>query len=105
MQVTINDTKEATCKFFAIQDRQFRNAVNASLYTDKEKTRALGMKHALELVYTSKGVHVNYNKTGITIKVDGAIVVDKKGLKMLEQDWAGRGITKKLTAQGVIYAM
>ncbi len=98
------DTKEATVKWWAARDASMRNIANASLYTDKQKTRAERMKLALEMVYAAKGVHINYRKTKIAVKVDGALVRRKGDLKQLEADWTKQGVIKSVSAQGVIYS-
>ena len=105
MKIRTAEVKEANYKFFAINDRRQRNAVNASLHSQKEKTRAEAMKYALELVYSNKGVHVNYNKKSISVKVDGARVRNNLDLAYLEEQWQGQGVTKLVTEQGVTYTL
>ena len=53
MQTRKLDTQEANVKWFAARDARMRNIANASLYTDKQKTRAERMKLALEMVYAA----------------------------------------------------
>jgi hypothetical protein len=105
MRIKTSDVKEAKCKFFAVNDRKMRNAVNSTLYTDAQKTRAIAMKYALEEVYYCKEVHVNYNKTYISIKVDDGRVRDRLQLGRLEEQWQERGVTKLVTAQGISYKL
>jgi len=64
------DTKEATVKWWAAQDASMRNIANASLYTDKQKLRAERMKLVLGEVFSAQGIHINYRKTKIAVKVD-----------------------------------
>lgn len=104
MQTRKLDTQESPVKWFAAQDARMRNIANASHYTQQQRTKAERMKLALELVYAAKGVHVNYRKTKIAVKVDGAIVSNKRQLKQLEADWTKQGIVKSVSAQGVIYS-
>ncbi len=61
------------------------------------------MKLVLELMYDSKGVHINYRKKFITIKVDQPKVVDSKNLNSMEKQWAKDNISKLTSAQGIIY--
>jgi hypothetical protein len=103
MQVRVQEQQEARTKWWAVNDRRLRNYVNRTLWTDAEQARAEGMRYALELAYSNKGVHVNYNKTCISVKVDGARVRDNKALGYLEQQWQERGVTKVVTAQGITY--
>ena len=103
MQAMTLDTKEADFKWWAAQDARMRNIKNASTWTDADKTRAERMKLGLALVYGNKQIYIAYGKRGISIKVDGAYVVDRKNLALLEQDYDKVGIKKKITPQGVIY--
>ncbi len=104
MQTRKLDTQEANVKWFAAQDARMRNIANSTLYTQQQRNRAERMKLALELVYAAKGIHVNYRKTKIAVKVDGALVRRKGDLKQLEADWTKQGVVKSVSAQGVIYS-
>lgn len=103
MQTITLDTQEAPNKFWAAKDASMRNAVNSSLYADKTKVRAERMKLALELVYAAKAVYIAFGRRGISIKVDGARVRQRRELALLEADWDKQGVTKKVSAQGVLY--
>jgi hypothetical protein len=103
MQVTNLKTEEAKDKAFAWQDARMRNIANKSTYPQLVQIRAERMKMVLTLVYTAKNFYTAYGKTGISIKVDGAVVTDATALEKIEADWALQGVTKKVSAQGVIY--
>lgn len=103
MYTTALDTKEATFKFFAAQDARARSYAASTHYSDAEKIVAERVKLALELVYRARQVYVTFRKKFITVKVDSASVRDAKMLTLLEQEYAIKGITKAVTAQGVIY--
>ena len=103
MQTETLKTQEAPCKWFAAQDARMRSIVNATHYTLAQRTRAERMRLALEMVYSARGVHVAYGRRGISVKVDGAQVNDCYNLALLEQEWAAKGVTKRVSAQGVIY--
>ena len=105
MKTSMLRTEEAPNKWWAARDASMRNAVNATRYTDHQKIAAERMKLALELVYSAKGVYIAYGKKGISLKVDGAQVRDRKELSLLEQGWASAGMVKRVSAQGVIYRM
>lgn len=105
MKTAVLDTQEAPNKWWAAQDARMRNIANKSHFSEKEQVRAERMKMVLELVYASKSVYVAFGKKGISIKVDGARVVDNKNLALLEQDWTAQGVTKKVSEQGVIYRL
>ena len=97
-------TEEAPNKWWAFKDASMRNAVNATLYTQAQRTVAERMKLALELVYTGR-VYIAYGKTGVSIKLDHPRVRDRKELKLLEQIWEKNGVFKKVSAQGITYRL
>jgi hypothetical protein len=104
---TVNlDTKEATNKWWAVQDRRMRNIANQSLYTQAQQVRMDRIKLALELVISGQVFEVNYGKRGASVKIAvGFNIKDRKGLRQLENDWAQEGIFRKETAQGTLYFM
>ena len=103
MQSKDLDTQSAPNKWWAARDARMRNYANSTLFTEAEKIRAERMRGALELCYMHSGVHVNYRGRFIAVKVDGAEVKRRGDLQLLEADWANEGITKRVSAQGVIY--
>ncbi len=105
MKTSVLDTQESTNKRWAAQDARMRNIANASHYSEQTKIRTERMKYALELVYAAKNIYVAFGKKGVSIKVDSAFVKDNKTLALLEQDWDAQGVTKKVSAQGVIYRL
>jgi len=105
MKVVKLDTQEAPNKWWAAQDARIRNYANSTRYSDSQRVTAERMKLALELVYCAKGIYIAYGKKGISIKVDRGVVVRRKDLKLLEDDWNRTGIVKKVSNQGVIYRL
>jgi hypothetical protein len=104
MQTVQLDTKEASNKFFALQDRRMRNHVNKSLYSLAQQIRLERMKLALELIIRGTVYDIGYGKKSAAVKVQaGAFIADRKTLRLLEADWAKEGITKKESAQGFQY--
>ena len=97
------DNVEAPNKWWAAHDARMKNIVNASKYSEKDKIRAERMKLALEMVYHADGVFISYGKTGISIKVNHAVILDRKNLRLLEKDWTAQGVVKRQSDQGVIY--
>jgi hypothetical protein len=91
--------------YAAALNARMTSMVNASHFSDAQRLQAERMKLALEMVYSARGVHLNYRKTQITLKVDQPTVRDRKMLRLLEQDWTGQGVTKRVSAQGVNYAI
>jgi hypothetical protein len=103
MQTVELDTRSAPVKWWAARDARIRSYANSTLYTETEKIRAERMRGALELCYMHSGVHVNFRQRFVAVKVDGAEVKRRGDLRLLEQDWANEGITKRASAQGIIY--
>jgi hypothetical protein len=89
----------------AFLDARMTSIVNSSHFSDAQKLLAERMRLALEMVYSARAVHLNYRKTQITLKVDQPTVRDRKMLKVLESDWNGLGVIKRVSAQGVNYAI
>jgi hypothetical protein len=104
MKATELDTKNAG--YFAraaALDARMRNIAMASRYADAQKIQAERMKLGLDMVYASKGIYINFRLKFITLKIENPQVRDRKTLALLEQDYEKAGITKQVTAQGVIY--
>lgn len=100
------DTKEAPNKWWALQDRRMRNHVNRSLYTDRQQVRMERIRLALETIVNGCIYEVSYGRRSASVKVqNGARVIDRKMLALLESDWAQEGIYKKETPQGFQYHM
>ena len=98
------DTKEAPTAWWAAQDARMRNIANKSHYAESVHIRVERMVLALGLCYVAQGIHEAFGKTGVSVKVDRpSFVRDRRNLELLEADWALLGVTKKTSAQGVIY--
>lgn len=89
--------------WFAERDARLRSAVNSSLFSDSQKLRAERVKLALEIVYNSDFIKIEFRKKFISVKVQKPRVKDRKTLDLLEQDYKGEGYTKVLTKQGFTY--
>jgi len=105
MQTKIINTEEAPKKWWASQDARMRNIANKSHYSYRVQTQVERMKLALSVVYGAKAIYDAFGKTGVSIKVDRPWVRDRKNLQALEAEWAERGITKKISPQGVTYRL
>ncbi len=104
MFVTETEHKSAgRFAWIAARDARMRSVVNSSLFSDLQKLKAERAKLALEMCYYAKEVHIEYRKTFISVKVDGAEIRDRKGLKLLEQCYTNEGYEKCITKQGVTY--
>lgn len=106
MHTVILDTKESNNKFWALQDRRMRNHANKTLYTQAQQIRLERIKLALEMVLRGTVYEPSFGKKSASVKVqDGALIADRKMLRVLESDWAKEGIFKKVSAQGFQYHM
>jgi hypothetical protein len=105
MQTVNINTEEAPTKWFAAQDAQRRNTNNKSHFPQVIQNQITRMLMIMDMVYAAKGVYEAYGKKGVSIKVDGAVIKDRKNLRALEAEWTAKGFTKKVSAQGVIYRL
>lgn len=103
MKATFVENKEAQSKVFAYFDARMRDAIGWTHYSTAERTRAERMVLGLGMVYKTKAIHLNPRKKFITVKLEDAMVADRKMLKVLESDYEKEGITKVVSAQGIIY--
>lgn len=98
------DTKSAGYfKFAAMRDARMKSYAASTRYTEAQKIQAERMKLALELVYGAKMFYVTFREKFIVVKVEGAVVKDRKMLGLLEGDYERQGIAKTVTAQAVSY--
>jgi len=102
MKTFTKDTKESNVKWWAAMDARMRNIANKSHYSAEVQLRVDRMKVALQMVYAGK-VYEAYNKKRVSIKIDKPVVQDKQWLRLLEEEWELRGVTKTVTPQGVLY--
>ena len=105
MQARELNTQEAPTKWFAAQDAQRRNTNNKSHYPQSVQAQITRMLTVMDMVYAAKGIYEAYGKKGVSIKVDGAVVKDRKNLRELEAEWTVKGFVKKISPQGVIYRL
>jgi len=102
MKAKFIENSESNNKVFAYLDARMRNAIGWTHYSTQERTRAERMVLGLELVYRAN-IYVNPRKKFITVKLENAEIADRKMLKVLEADYEKEGITKLVSAQGIIY--
>jgi hypothetical protein len=89
--------------YAAARDAAQRSYAASTHYTEQQKVRAERMKLAIELMYSSRSVHLNYRKGFVAIKLDSPRVIDRANLAQMETEWAAAGIAKVVTTQGIIY--
>ena len=105
MQARELNTQEAPTKWFAAMDAQRRNTNNKSHFPQTVQNQITRMLTVMDMVYSAKGVYEAYGKKGVSIKIDGAVVKDRKNLLALEQEWTAKGFVKKVSPQGIIYRL
>ena len=103
MQAVLINTEEAPNKWWAAQDAKMRNETNKTHYPLAIQLQVSRMLSVMDLLYSAEGIYDAYGKKGVSIKVNKAVIRDRKNLRALEDDWAKAGVTKKMSAQGVIY--
>jgi hypothetical protein len=94
---------EAPNKWWAGFDARQRSLSNKSHYDSVTQIRVERMKMALSLLYSARNIYESYGKQGVSIKLDAPRVRDQSELKKLEKHWENQGVTKRITAQGIIY--
>jgi hypothetical protein len=99
------NTQEAPTKWFAAQDAQRRNTNNKSRFPQSIQNQITRMLMIMDMVYAAKGVYEAYGKKGVSVKIDGAVIKDRKNLRALEAEWTAKGFVKKISPQGVIYRL
>jgi hypothetical protein len=105
MQVRELETQSAgSYAYAAALNARITSVVNSTHFSDAQKLLAERMRLALEMVYAGT-VYLNYRKKQITLKVEQPQVRDRKMLKVLEADWTGLGVVKRVSAQGVNYKL
>ena len=99
------NTQEAPNKWWAARDAAQRSYAASTHYAEAQKLQAERMKLALELVYAAKQIFVTFRQKFVVIKVDAAVIRDRKTLRLLEADWEQVGVTKLVSPQGVTYRL
>ena len=97
------DTQPASNKWWAKKDANLLNLRWESTYSESQKLKASRVRGCLDLVYGSRGVHINFREKWIAVKVDRPVIRDRKNLIALENDWESQGILRRDTPQGIIY--
>lgn len=103
MQAQTIDTRETDFKFAAFMDARARSYAASTHYSQAERNAAERIRLVLDLVYSARTIYVTYRKKFINVKVEAGLVRDRRQLAALEQDFEQRGITKLVSAQGIIY--
>ena len=104
MKVIEMENKESPNKQWAAWDAGRRDDENRARHNVKDRDRAVTMRDVLDLLVDHEGIHINYRKKGICVKVCNPQVKNAKELKALEAEWATKGVVKKVSPQGSIYS-
>jgi hypothetical protein len=103
MKAETLDTQRAPNAWYAIKDARMQNIAYQSTYSQAQQVAADRMAMVMPMLYNTKGVHINYRKKFIAIKLEEPVIKDRKGLKLLEADYVKAGIIKKISEQGIVY--
>ena len=104
--IETNHKKAGRYAFFAKRDAAFKSAMNASLWSDKQKLKADQIMTVLEILYSYQDVKLTNCKRHIRVKVFNPHPRDKASkIKLREHEaiWAEEGIVRVKTPQGLIY--
>ncbi len=74
--------------------------MNRARFTANERAKAATFADVLSIAYAG-GIHINFRKTMITIKVMGGLIVDKLAAKQVMDICAERGYKVRTSAQGI----
>lgn len=97
------ETQKAPNAWFAARDARQYSLANQSTYSQAQQVAAERMAVVLPMLYGNKGIHINYRQNFIAVKVDRAVVRDRKQLRTMEADWEKAGVVKRHSEQGIIY--
>lgn len=103
MQTREMEHQKAPWAWVAARDARQRSLAAQSHYTQAQQVAAERMRLVLECVYTNRAIYVTYRQKFIAVKVDQALVRDRRALQDLETEWAQLGYEKVVTNQGVTY--
>ena len=104
MKAIYKDTPESSVKWWAALDARMRNTTNKSKWDAKTQLKVESMKAILDYIYHGK-IYESYNVKSVSIKIDQAMVKDRRLLKQAEAVWSAEGILKTVTPQGVLYRL
>jgi hypothetical protein len=74
--------------------------MNRARFTANERAKAATFADVLSIAYAG-GIHINFRKTMITIKVMGGMIRDKLAAKQVMDICAQRGYKVRASAQGI----
>ncbi len=102
MKTIEKETRSAPCAWWAAQDARMKSYANKSHWSQEVHLKVDRMKVALGQLYAGK-IYEAYNPKRVSIKIDQPIVKDRQWLKLMEEEWERRGVTKTITSKGILY--
>ncbi len=102
MKTTEKETRTAPCAWWAAQDARMKSIANKSKWPESVHLQVDKMVVALSCLYAGK-IYEAYNPKRVSIKIDKPVVKDRQWLKLMEEEWELRGITKTITTKGILY--
>jgi hypothetical protein len=103
MQTRELERAKAPWAWVAARDARQRSLAAQSHYTQAQQVAAERMRLVLECVYANRKTYVTYRQKFISVKVEAALVRDRRALREMETEWAQLGYEKLVTDQGVTY--
>lgn len=97
------DTQPSFAPWAARLDAERLNAKWRPTYTLQQQAEAQKAVDLLDTAYAAKGIHINFRKKFIAVKVDRPIKRDKLFAATAEALFAEKGYTKAISPQGIIY--
>jgi hypothetical protein len=103
MKADTLDNQRAPNAWYAVQDARMQNLAYQSTYSQAQQIAADRMAMVMPMLYNAKGIHINYRKKFIAIKLEEPVVKNRRDLKLIESDYEKAGIIKKVSEQGIVY--
>lgn len=106
MQIQTQETEHQSAgryAWVAARDASQRSAVYATTHGYQDKLKAERIKLMLDMMYYTDSTSITYCKNWIRVKAHNARKQNRELIAEMESHWAEQGITKKITAQGIIY--
>jgi hypothetical protein len=81
---------------------EYHNRMNAATYSSNQRSQAQSVIDIMDLAYKYESTYVNFRKTFIAVKIEGAIVRDRKLAQQVDEIFTEKGYTKAVTPQGIV---
>lgn len=81
---------------------EYHNRMNAATYSSSQRSQAQGVIDIMDLAYKYHSTYVNFRKTFIAVKIEGAMIRDRKLARQVDEILAEKGYTKAVSPQGIV---